>query len=251
VDADPYWNGDRLAEAAAFFGVGFNAAARHAAPLFGAMHRARLLAAVSMRMAQPVPADSWESVAPVEGHPRRVPIDKEFHDAAYRRGELSLTADRGNAASPGMARAAGAEHETACQSARSLNRQIGALADLAGDRTASLTRLISAVAQGMRDFTASMCDMPATARWMDIPRPDTVRHAHFDIAALHGGGYRIDVAACLGTPRPDMQARLAFALQIDRTGRRVIRLIVAPEMRLSSAELFVRGDDSSSGVTTA
>jgi hypothetical protein len=227
TSSDPYWNEGCLPDAAAVFGIRFDAARRRAVPLFGPMHRARLVAALGTRMAQPALPGFEEIAAPTQAGPRTIRIDKGFHDAAYRRGELSLSVE----GSPVYA--------------------LGALADMAGRHAATLTRLMAAVAQGLDDFTASARTMPAMSRWLRIAEPAALRHVHFDVSDVPTGGYRVDVSAALDTRRPDTDASLAFALQVHMTGHQVMRLIVPPELRLSPSELHLSRTISSPAVTTA
>jgi hypothetical protein len=249
--ADPYWNDGCLADLAPFFGLRYEPTQRHALPLCDAVHRARLLAALGMRMAHQDQADSQAVVTRVEGESRILQVDKQFHDAAYRRGELSLSAAGPAEPSVIPARAAGTGSELGRQSASSLDGALGRLEGFGNGMDAALTQLMSAVAQGIADFVQGAREMPQAWRWPDMPKLETVRHIHFDVRELARAGYRLDVAACLETHRPDMEVQLAFAMQVNATGRRVMRLIVPPVARLLPAVAVDLGNGSAQAATTA
>ncbi|ARP79710.1 hypothetical protein CAL12_01970 [Bordetella genomosp. 8] len=232
---DPYWNPRCLADIAPFFGLRYEPAFGMALPLCGSMHRARLLAALGMRMALPPPGGLHTLAAQVQGELRDIAVDKHFHDAAYRRGELSLRVN-GHAADPSAdPRMAALGDEVRRQSAPSLDRALVKLAGLGNGMDIALTRLMSALSQGLVDFVQSARDMPETWRWSRIPEPEAVRHIHFDISEMAQGGYRLDIVACLETPRPDMEVHLTFTVRANETGGRVTSLIVPPTARLMNS----------------
>jgi hypothetical protein len=248
--SDPYWNDGRLPETAAFFGIRFEPARRRVAPLLGAMHRARLLAALSKRMAQPVAARLEPRHISIAGEVRTIQVDKHFHDAAYRNGGFSLAVE-GATGLFSVANGAGAGRELARQPASSLDSALGALSGMAGGTAPALTRLLAAIGQGIDDFVIAARGMPPVARWLRIPEPDAVRHVHFHVGHFPRGGYRVDVSACMETSRPETEARLTFSLRMNETAHRVTSLIVAPEMRLLPTEPPLPRNDFASRVTTA
>ncbi|OZI25953.1 hypothetical protein CAL26_00935 [Bordetella genomosp. 9] len=232
---DPYWNPRCLADIAPFFGFRYEPAFGLALPLFGSMHRARLLAALGMRMALPPPAKLHTLQAPVQGAFHDVAVDKHFHDAAYRRGELSLRVN-GHAPDPSAdPRIAALGDDVRRQSAPSLDRALAKLAGLGSGADIALTRLMSALSQGVVDFVQSARDMPEAWRWSRIPEPASVRHIHFDVSEMAQGGYRLDIVACLETPRPDREIHLTFTVRANETGGRVTSLIVPPTARLMNS----------------
>ncbi|WP_427184512.1 hypothetical protein ACL598_01925 [Bordetella bronchialis] len=278
---DPYWNEDSLAEIAPFFGLRYEAGLRMALPLCGAMHQARLLAALGLRMAQPersqpcsiaapgigapgvgasgivasgiVASDAQAAAGPVwgMGGPRTLQVDKHFHDAAYRRGELSLSVDAVAAPPASAARAVAAGGDLTRQSDVALNRMVALLAARGDRMDVAWTRLMSAMSQGVADFVLAARDMPEMWRWSHIPEPESVRHVHFEIGQLPLGGYRVDVSACLETARPDMEVQLAFSVRVNASAGRVTGLIVAPQARVLPAGTPLSGNGTVRPVTTA
>lgn len=248
---DPYWNPGCLAEVAPFFGLRYEPSIGTALPLCGAMHRARLLAAMGMAMAQPDQAGVRAVKVQHDGQSLTIQVDKSFHDAAYRRGELSLrVADAASASLPDL-RAAATGVELARQSPSSLDAELGKLAQFGREGDIALTRLMSAVAQGAADFVRDARELPQTWRWSRMPEPQALRHIHFGAGELPGGGYRLDVSAGLETDRPDMEVHLAFAMRVNPTARRVTSLIVPPQARLLPAMPAATRNVAGPPVTTA
>ncbi|AOB29678.1 hypothetical protein AKI39_01775 [Bordetella sp. H567] len=247
---DPYWNPGCLAEIAPFFGLRYEPSLRMAVPLCGSMHRARLLAALGMRMAQPDSSATQAGVARVDGQSQLVQIDKSFHDAAHRRGELSLTV-HGPASRATLApRSAAAGSELVGQSPWSLEGELGKLGAFGQGADLALTRLMSAMAQGAADFVRDARELPQAWRWSSMLEPQAVRHIHFGVNEMPQGGYRVDVSACLETGRADMEVQLNFAMRVNATAGRVTGLIVPPEARLLPAEAAASGNIAAAGVTT-
>ncbi len=202
-------------------------------------------------MAQPIHPVLQAVVAEREGQSRVVQIDKSFHDAAYRRGEFSLTVN-GPASNAFIdPRSAAAGSEMGWQSPWSLDGELGKLAGFGQGADVALTRLMSAVAQGAADFVRDARDLPQTWRWSCIPEPQNVRHIHFGVNEMPDGGYRLDVSACLETQRADMEVQLAFAMRVNATAGRVTGLIVSPEVRQLPAIAAASGNVATKAVTTA
>jgi hypothetical protein len=231
-----------------------------ARPLCGAVHRARLLAALGRCMAMPE-----QGVVQANGGP----IDAQFYQAAYRRGALSLSVEHPAASSsssssswsssspapaPAAAPAAAAPgwgSELRAQSPASLDRELRMLHALGDEAGVALTRLMATMAQGMEDFVRDMRDLPPAWRWSKLPEPRALRHSHFGVSAAAHGGYRLDVSACLETERPDMEIHLALAMQFNATAGRVTRLIAPPAARLLLASEPGSGNAPRRPVTTA
>jgi hypothetical protein len=243
---DPYWNEGRLAEVAASFGLRFDPARRRVQPLLSLKHRARLMASLGMLMAQPARV-SFESLAlPMAGAVATAQVEKSFHRALYRRGDISLSVE-----GEGRDRLAyGDGAGTLPQAPEEANRALARLAGMVEDGGAGLTRLMSLLAQGIGDFSASMRKMAPLGRWLPIPDPQGVRQVHFDVSELPRGEYRVDVSASLETSRPDTDAGLAMNLHIDKTGRRVKGLIVPVELWMCPIDEAQEGNAARHAVTT-
>jgi hypothetical protein len=248
---DPYWNPRCLAEIAPFFGLRYEPALGMALPLCGSIHRARLLAALGMRMALPARSGLHTVAAQIQEGSRPIEVDKHFHDAAYRRGEISVGIGGGAPAAAVDARTVAVGSELHRQPVPSLDGALAILAGFGSGSDVALTRLMSALSQGIADFVQSARDMPETWRWSRIPEPEGVRHIHFDVSEMAQGGYRLDVVACLETARPDMEVHLTFAARVNETGGRVTSLIVPPAARVLPASVQVSSDVSTVAIATA
>lgn len=248
---DPYWNDTCLADIAPFFGLRYEPSLRAALPLCGAMHRARLLAAVGMRMALPDSSGVQAVVAKAPGSPSMAQVDDYFRDAAYRRGELSLVVAGSQPYPSLIARALAAGDELNSQPIPALEGELLKLAGFSEGADIALTRLMSAVAQGADDFVRDARELPEAWRWARIPEPQAVRHIRFCVGEMPRGGYRLDVSACLETPHPDTEVLLSFAMHINATAGRVTSLIVPPEARLLPALAAATGNVTGKTVTTA
>lgn len=249
ASADPYWNDQRLLDVAACFGIGFDAAGRHAQPLFGAVHRARLLAALAMKMADPCDLEFEPVVLRAGEKAQECAVDRHFHRKVYQSGEFSVSFDGRAGSGARLPYPAGTQPDTLPQDSAQVDDVIASLARGGRENVRQLTRMMSVVARGVQDFIASARDIPSD-RWGRLAFPESLRHIHFGISEQPHGGHRLSVSALLDTTQADTTARLTFVLQTDVSNRRVTGLIVAPDMCLLPDVPLMAGNRPPASVTT-